>query len=470
MIRPLVALTIGALLGGCAVGPDYREAAMPTVTAFTAEARVPAGTAASVPSGSWWTAFGSSAIDQAVSDALAANADLAAARAALRVAVEQALAQRGALLPGAALDLNGDRQRTAQALSPNLNSGQNPYSLSTAQVNVAYAPDVFGGARRALESANASADMARWELAAAHASLATNVVATLVRDAALRAEIHDLDSAVSLQEEVLTLIGRQQAEGAVGRAAVLQQETALAQQQALLPPLRKWQAQNRDAFAALIGGYPATTAVPTVDFTALTEPATPSELPSELTRQRPDVRAADAALHVASANVGVAKAAQWPQLTLTASLGRTTDGSGGLLGSAGRFWDLGADLTQPIFQGGALLHRRRAAEAAYEVAAAQYRSTVLGAFQNVADVLEALHEDRLAADTAQRAEKDAQQTVELVSRQVTEGDAAPLAGLQAKVVWLTARAGRIDAQSNVLLDTVALYLALGGGWQAADVR
>jgi NodT family efflux transporter outer membrane factor (OMF) lipoprotein len=450
------------LLAGCAVGPDFHEPSAPSTASYIAASDK--GIGGAVPGGTWWTAFGSPAVDRAVAKALAANADLAAARAALTVASEQAKAQRGLFWPALGLDLNLDRQHTADALSPNLNSGQNPYTLRTGQVQIGYAPDIFGGNRRAVESATAAAETQSWELAAARASLVTNLITALVSEAAYAGEVHDLEQAIALQQEILDLTHRQQSLGAASVATVVQQEAALAQQQAALPPLQKERAQNRDAIAALLGGYPATESVPALDLAALTIPASPGALPSSLTRNRPDIRAAAAALHTASANVGIATAAQWPQLTLTGSLGRTTDGTGGLLASSGRFWDMTADLAQPLLQGGALLHRRRAAEAAYEQALAQYRSTVIGAFQNVADVLQALDADEASLKAADALNQSAKRSADLVSRQVAEGDVPRLQLLQAQTTALMAHAALLAAESARIADVIALYQALGGGW------
>ena len=465
MKRLLVGAVVTALLSGCAVGPDFHEPAAPSVTTYLpGETAAPTATTAASLSAEWWTALGSKDLNDAVERALAHNADLAAARATLRVAQEQARAQRASLWPTATVDLNVDRQHTADALSPNLNSAQNPYTLRTGQVAVAYAPDLFGGARRAIESADAQTAYQASEVAAARTTLAANVVLAAVQDAALSAEVVTAEQAIAVQTDLLALTRRQRDAGAVSTAVVIQQESALAQQQAALPALRKQREQNRDAWATLMGGVPASTVLPTITLAALTVPVVPVLVPSQLVAARPDIRAASALLHAASANVGVALAAQLPQLSLTATLGRTTDATSALLGSAGRFWDLTGDLAQPIFQGGALRHRRRAAEAALDAAKAQYRSTVLGAFQNVADVLWALDEDTGALDAAVTIETTAQQTWDLVKRQVAAGDSARSAALQAQSAWLSAHINRLSAEATRLSDTVALYQALGGGW------
>jgi NodT family efflux transporter outer membrane factor (OMF) lipoprotein len=470
--RRLISLCCPLILAACAVGPDFHAPAAPAVSAYVAHS-MPA-TAAQDAAGAyaadarWWTQLGSQAIDDAVQRALTANADLAAAKAALNVAQQQALVQRGAFWPSAALGVSVDRQRTSQSLSPTLDTGQNPYALRTTQVSVAYAPDVFGGARRAQESADSLAEFQGYEVAATQTAVATNVVVAAIRDAALRAQISDAEQGVALQTEVVTLTRRQRDVGAVSNVTVLQQEAVLAQQEAALPPLRKQFTQNQDALIALLGGYPATEAVPVVDLERLSLPTVPLALPSTLVEHRPDIRAAASLLRAASATVGVTKAARLPRLTLTGDFGRANDSGSSLLSSAGRFWDLAGGLTQPIFQGGALLHQQRAAEAALREAQAQYRSTVIGAYQNVADVIQAVDEDRRSVAAAQRLEAAARRTAELAEKQRALGDASKLTTLQAQIAVLSAHANTIDAVSTQYADTVALFHALGFGWSAAS--
>ncbi len=461
------------LLSGCAVGPDFHRPAAPPVHALT-PAPIPATLGAgpdreAVAAGAevprdWWLGFGSETLDGAVARALAANADLDAARAALRVAEEQARAQRGALLPTLGADASIARQRSADALSPTLDSGQNPYTLRTAQLSIGYALDLFGGQRRALESSLALVEYQRFEAEAARTTVVANLVVALMRAAALRGEVDAAARTVALQERIVTLARRQRELGAASTAAVIAQESALALDRGALAPLQKSLAQTRDLVTALEGGYPDGRTEPALDLDTLALPPVPLALPSRLVEMRPDVRAAEALCHSASASIGVATAAMLPDVTLSANTGRLSEQAGSLFAAGNRFYGAAGDLAQPLFAGGALLHHRRAAVAAYEQSLAQYRSTVIGAFQNVADVLQALEADAAALEAARSAESTAQRTWELVQRQVGAGDASHLTDMQAEIAYLSARAARLDVQATRFGDVVALYQALGGSW------
>jgi len=472
----LATLAAALLAAACAVGPDFHRPAPPAVAGYdpaplpttlgsgaAAQALVPG---ADVPA-AWWEAFGSAAIDAAVQHALAANADLAAARAALRVAEEQAAAQRGVFWPRLDASWTPTRQRAADALSPPLNSGQNPFTLHTAQLSVGYTLDLFGGQRRALESAAALAEFQRFQTEAARTSLATNVVAALVREAALHGEVEAAERAVALQQQLLALTERQRDLGAASTAAVVAQQASLAQTQAALPPLRKQWAQTRDLLAALQGAYPDAAGAPSLDLGALALPAVPVSLPSRLVEQRPDIRAAEALAHSASAQVGVATANLLPQLTLSGNLGRIASQANELFSHGDRFWAASGQLAQPVFAGGTLWHQRKAAQAGYQQAMAQYRSTVIDAFQNVADSLHALAEDAAAVEAARAAEAAARRTADFARRQQQVGDISHAATLQAEIALEFARAGTLDAESNRYADTAALFQALGGGWWQA---
>ncbi|GJI93145.1 efflux transporter outer membrane subunit [Duganella hordei] len=472
------ALLSAALMAGCAVGPDYISPAAPAVQHYTADplaaetATAPVGGGAAqrlmqgqdVPA-RWWTAFGSDALNQLVDAALAANPDLQAAEAALRAARENAAAQRGAYFPDANLHLTPTRQRVADPLSSPTASGANLYTLHTAQLNIGYVPDVFGGGRRQVEAAGAQADAALFQREAARLTLTSNLVAAAIGEAALRAQLDAMRELVDMARRQLDAVGKQQRAGQLGAADVAAQEAALAQMEAGLPPLEKQLAQQRNLLAVLAGRLPSEGTDLRLAFGSLTlTEALPLSLPARLVQQRPDIRAAEAQLHAASAQIGIARAARLPNISLTASLGSSALDAGTLFKSGTGFWGIGADLVQPLFNGGALVHRQRAAEAAYDQAAAQYRSVVLAAFQNVADTLHAIEADARTLQATSATEQAARKSLAIVQRQQQLGVVAYPAVLQAQQAYQQAAIALIQARAARYADTVALFQALGGGW------
>jgi NodT family efflux transporter outer membrane factor (OMF) lipoprotein len=246
---------------------------------------------------------------------------------------------------------------------------------------------------------------------------------------------------------------------------VAAQEALLAQAQASLPPLQKQFAQQRDMLKALVGRFPSDQPTETFELASLQLPEDlPVTLPSKLVEQRPDIRAAEGALHSASAQIGVAIANMLPNVTLSANGGYAANGFGGLFGPGTSFWALAASATQPLFEGSTLLHRTRAARAAFDQAAAQYRSTVIAAFQNVADDLNAVQSDAKALTATVAAEGAAEATLNITRRQLDLGQVAYLALLNAQQAYQQARISRVQAQANRYADTAALFQALGGGW------
>ncbi|MBS0194194.1 MAG: efflux transporter outer membrane subunit [Proteobacteria bacterium] len=467
-----------AALTGCAVGPDFARPAAPDTprltpaTPTTADARsaLPGGGAQRWAAGmdipaNWWTWFGSSALNALVAESLHNNPSVQSVQAALRVAREDVSAQRGAFWPQVSVDLNASRAKTAPELSPALNSGTSPYSLQTAQVLVSYSLDVFGGNRRQVESLAAQAESARFQLESARTALTANVVQGVVQAASLHDQLAALQRNVALQEEQLGIMRKQAALGDIAQAAVIVQEAALAQSQAQVPALRKQLAQQNDALAALLGRLPAGEPIPAFTLADLHLPdVLPQDLPSALIEQRADVRAAEAQMHAASAQVGVAISNRLPQIALTASDGRSATRFADLFASKTGFFGVAADIAQPLFQGGALLHRQRAAQAVYAAASAQYRATVIAAFQNVADTMQALQLDAEALRTSALAEVRTREGLDIARAQLSIGDVSYLSVLLAEQQYQQSVGSRVQAQANRYADTAALFLALGGGW------
>ena len=468
--------TILLLLGACAVGPKFKRPAAPhardygsTALSTTGVNDVAGGAQQLVPGldipGQWWTLFHCQPLDELIDQALRANPDVKAAQAALRVAREQVLAQRGAYWPSVDAGVAASRQKTSEQLAPTPNSGAFYFSLYTAQLTISYVPDVFGLNRRTIESLTAHAEETRFTLAATHLTLTSNLALSAVQEASLRAQIAATRKLIAINSDTLRVLRNQFAAGYAGRLDVAAQESQLAQVEASLPPLLKALAQQRHVLTALAGSLPDEEVPESFEFSQMQLPQQlPLSLPSQLVEQRPDVRQAEENLHAASAQIGVAVANRLPNITLTGNVGSSAVAPGHLFAGGTEFWDLGAALTQPIFHGGTLLHQERAARAAYEQAAQSYRSTVLTAFQNVADTLAALTHDAETLKAASAAEQSAAVTLDLTRKQKEGGYASYLALLNAEQAYQQSLLSLIQARANRYADTAALFQALGGGW------
>lgn len=467
----------GLSLAGCVMGPDFKPPPAPPVASFTpgGDSATPVGAespqhlaaGADIPA-RWWSLFHSAELDALVRAAIANNQDLKAAQAALRQNQELLYAQRGAFLPTAGASFQASRARNSNTLAPPLSDNSSVYNLYTPQVTISYAPDVFGATRRAVEGAAAQRDAQAAQVEATYLTIAANVVQAALQRASLLDQIEAAQAAVDDEQKLTAILRRQRDLGQVSSLDVAAQESALAQAQSVLPPLRKQAAQELDVLSALLGRYPQDAPGPRLRLADLTLPADiPVGLPSALVSRRPDIRVAEANLHAASAQIGVAAAARLPSLTLSANLGSAAEAISRLARPDNRFWDISAGLAQPIYQGGALLHRQRAAQAAYDQAAAQYRSTVLLAFQNVADALQALREDAAAMDAADGVERSAATTLRIARRQLEVGEISGLNLLNAEQAYAQARQARIQALTARFTDTAALFQALGANDWAA---
>lgn len=472
-------LFAGAMLAGCAVGPDFQEPAAPVTRRYT-ETPLPPQTVASpgttggeaqrlapgrdLPA-DWWTLFRSEPLDGLIRAALIDSPDLAAAQATLRQAQELYAAGTGRLLfPQVDGSVGATREKISGAELGNPGLGTSIFNLYNASVNVSYTLDVFGRNQRELEGLRSQVDYQSFQLEAAYIALTSNIVTTAVREASLRGQIRATQDIIAAEQKVLDLTKRQRELGAVAGLAVLAQGTQVAQFSATLPPLERELARTRHELAVLAGRFPSTAALPTFELEALTLPQdVPVSLPSSLVRQRPDIRAAEALWHKASADVGVATANLYPQITISGAFGAQTTQFANLFAGPS-VWSIGAALLQPLFHGGALTAERRAAIAAYDAAAAQYRETVLKAFQQVADALRALDDDARALQAQAEAERLAAATLKLTQRQLQLGAVNYLALLIAQRQYELARIALVQAQAARYADTAALFLALGGGW------
>ncbi len=467
-----------AALGLCAcVGPNFHRPAPPSVDRYTAEPLAPGTAAATGPGGAaqrflmeqevprdWWTRFGSEELDALVAEALHANPSVKAAQAALRQALEIVAAQRGAFFPNVQASFDPSRQRNAVGvLAPTLSSGTALFNLYTTQVSVSYVPDVFGANRRQVESLAALAEASRFQLDATYLTLTANVVTTAIQESGLRAEIAATERVVALEREALSVLRRELELGAIAEGDVFAQEAVLAQLEATLPPLHRQLESSRDLLAVLTGHLPVDFKPVRFELDQLSLPTDlPLGVPSQLVERRPDVRAAEAQLHAATAQVGVAIASLLPQVTITGNIGSSATAMGDLFKPGTGFWSLGASLTQTLFEGGTLIHRKRAADAALDQAGALYRSAVLTAFQNVADALHALDTDADALGAAARAESAAQKSLDVVQHQLELGSVSYLALINAEQTYQQASISLTQARASRYADTAALFQALGG--------
>jgi NodT family efflux transporter outer membrane factor (OMF) lipoprotein len=466
------------LLAGCAVGPDFKRPAAPAVSDYTARPLATTVTTTNVAggeaqrfvkgsdiSGDWWTLFHSKPLNELIELSLTNNPDLKAAQAALSVAKENVLAQLGVYYPSVAGSFSASRQKQSELIAPTPNANIFQYNLFTPQVSVSYSPDVFGLNRRTVESVKAQEQNVRFQIIAAYTTLTANVVVTAIQAGAVQAQIDATRQLIDLNSNMVQILQYQYTKGYAGRLDVVAQESQLAQVIATLPPLLKQSAQLRDLLAVLVGRFPNQAPAEKFELSSLQLPEEiPVSLPSQLVAQRPDVLQAEANLHAASAQIGIAIANRLPNITLTADAGSTALSLDKVFSSGTGFWGLGAAATAPLFQGGRLLHQERAAKAAYVQAAEQYRSTVLTAFQNVADTLTALEQDAEGLKAAATAADDAQITLDLSQRQWHDGYISYLALLSAEQAYQQTRINLVQAQASRYADTAALFQALGGGW------
>lgn len=458
--RRIAALAL--LLSGCAVGPDFTPPEMPKPDRYVSGQKPIAGAQLEAE---WWRRFGSPELDAVMDQAMAGNPGLEAARADLDRSRHALLAGYGVFFPSVGAEAGAMRQQSSPA-KLDLDTPPGVFNLFSLSGTVNYALDLFGGNRRLVEELGAERDLAEAEEQAAKLTLEANIVDAVVARAAYRAEIEAVEALAKIQREQLGLAETQARAGTQGYGAVLALKSQLAATEATLPGLKQKAVQAEDLLAMLIGRAPADWAAPPIDLAALTLPADlPVSLPSELLRQRPDILAAEATAHAAGANAGIATAAMLPSITLSGAYGSNATRSGALFTGNSRFWSFGADVSAPIFEGGALWYRRKAALDAYRQAGALYRQTVLSAFAQVADSLQALDHDGQTVQAEEAAFDAARQSQRLAQANYSAGLAGYLDLLAADGQVHQAAIGLIQAKAVRYQDTVALFAALGGGWQ-----
>jgi NodT family efflux transporter outer membrane factor (OMF) lipoprotein len=475
----LIAL-LSCSVSSCLVGPDFHSPKAPETDRYTSgktptkTVSTPAAGKGGKPQhfvvgedipGKWWYLFHSEALNGLITAGIANSPNLAAAQAVLRQAQEALIAQIGtSFYPALSAQMVGERQSFANA-SFGVSTPSRVFNLFNPTLNVSYTLDVFGGQRREVEALRAQVDYQGYELLASYLTLTSNIVTLAVSVASYEEQIKSTRALIKLQDGELNILKKQLQLGGVSGIDVLTQETQVAQTRATLPPLEQSYAQTQHALSVLVGTLPSNNVLPIFDLNTLHLPQhLPVSLPSALVRQRPDVQAAEALLHVASAQVGVATANLYPQITLTGSYGWAANVPHSMFTSTFATWNYIGTMAQPIFNGGALRAKKREAIAAYEQADAQYRQTVLQAFQNVADTLRALENDAKSLQAQSLAERTARKNLTITLRQYRLGGVNYLSLLTAERQYQQSQISRIQAQAARYTDTVALFQALGGGW------
>ena len=478
------ACSLVALLAACAVGPDYHQPPPPPVPGYT-PTPLPAATGSAggisqtYVSGQdiaadWWTLFRSPQLNSLIAAALQNSPTLDAAKQTLIGAEENVRAEQGNFFPSFSGNIQAQRQQissaeiatagqTAAAGDQNLTIP--PFTLYQASISVSYNPDVFGGVRRQVESLAAQADYERFELEAAYLSLTANIVTAAVNEAAIGAQIDATRQIIATEQSQLDILNKQFTFGGVPMADVLNQQATLENTVATLPPLQSQLAQARNHLADLVGVFPGNFHYADFTLADLTLPQDiPVSLPSALVNQRPDIQEAAAQLHEASANLGVADANLLPQISLTGEVGHESFDNGTFFTPQSLLWNLIGGITQPIFEGGTLTAKRKAALAALRGAGATYQETVLGAFENVANALQALQFDAAALQADQTAVQASARSLAVTRSQFQLGGQPFTAVLTAQTTYQNAIIAEVRAEGLRLSDTAALYQALGGGW------
>ena len=479
-----VVLALG--LPGCVVGPDFKPPAAPSTTHYTSPDEVsapdgdpgPAAPRQTIELGEkvavdWWTLFQAPDLDQLVKQAVAGSRTLESAKARLAQAREAIAAASSALYPQIDLSAGAAREKISASqfglgpaafpLPPNFNVLQVGASAS-------YALDIFGGTRRGIEQQSALADYQHDELDAAYLTLTGDTVTQAIQVATVRAQLKAVGDIVDIDRQNLDLVRKERQAGSVPDSDVVLAESQLAQDETAEPGLDQQLSAAKHALAVLLGRAPGDWLAPDFDLASLTLPIQlPVSLPSELVHQRPDIRAAEAQLHAASAQIGIATAQLYPAITLSSGINSAALNGGSLFNTGGLVWSIAAGLTQPIFDGGMRRAERRAALAAFKASAADYQQTVLSAFGQIADIMQALTNDARLLATQQRALDMASESVRLQRISYTQGGSGLLNLLDAQRQYQQARLGYVRAQAQRYQDTVQLLVAMGGGWWDAKL-
>jgi NodT family efflux transporter outer membrane factor (OMF) lipoprotein len=481
-----IGVVLALALSGCVVGPDFKPPAPPSTTRYISpdEIKAPDGDAGPAAprqtielgervAGDWWTLFRSPDLDLLVKQAVAGSRTLESAKARLAQAREAIVAASSALYPQVGLNASAAREKvsaTEFGLGPNAFPLPPNFNLFQVGPSASYALDIFGGTRRGIEQQSALADFQHDQLDAAYLTLTGDTVTEAIQVAAVRAQLKAIGDILEIDRHNLDLVRKERQAGTVPDSDVVIAESQLAQDETLEPGLAQQLSAVKHALAVLLGRAPGDWLAPDFDLASLTLPIQlPVSLPSELVHQRPDILAAEAQLHAASAQIGIATAQLYPAIILSGGVTTSALDAGSLFNPAGLVWSIAAGLTQPIFDGGMRRAERRAALAAFKASAADYQQTVLLAFGQIADILQALTNDARLLAAQQHALAMASESVRLQRISYTRGGTGLLNLLDAQRQFQQARLGYVRAEAQRYQDTIQLLVAMGGGWWDANL-
>lgn len=461
-------------LNGCTVGPDFVRPEAPSVDRYTrepgpvetiaADGRVQLFGEGEEIVVDWWRLFNSPKLNGVITEAFANNPTLQAAQASLRQSQENLTAGYGVFYPQIDAGFGAARQKFSAARFGG-SSTSSIFNLYTLMATVNYALDIFGGERRKVESLGAQVDFQRYTVEGTYLTLTGNIINTIISRSAYLEEIKATEELINLQREQVDITAAQAEAGIAPYSNVLSLQSQLASTEATLPLLGQRLSQADHLLATLAGQAPAAWTPPEIGLSDITLPEKlPISLPSELVRRRPDILASEAQLHSASALIGVATAALFPSFTLSGSYGFESTSISSLFKKTSSVWDLGANVVAPIFHGGTLSAERRAAIEAYSQSLAAYRQNVLEALAQVADTLRALEHDADFLKAEAKALSASEEALRLIQSNYQSGTVSYLQVLIANSLYHQAKIAHIQAQALRLQDTVALFVALGGGW------
>ena len=476
-ITILLTLIVGSSLAACSLEPKLRVPPAPsnkmpyTAGKSPVKTVAPGGTAGEAQEihygtelhEQWWKLFHSKALDILISVGLKNSPTIAAAQAQIMEAQATARANASIFYPQITGNLQANRSKVTSVTFGG--SGGILYSLINGSVDVSYYPDIFGVNRLVYRNSEALVRYQQWELEAARLTLTGNIVTTAVGEAATEGQIRATQAIITNEKKLLELTEKQYQAGAIDYSTVMTQKGQMASELATLPPLEQQLAVYRHELAILVGAFPANAKHQTFTLTDLKLPEKlPVSLPSQLLKQRPDIRAVLSQMKAANAQIGETRAQFYPTVQLTASFGKAASHPGIFFDPVSSIWSLVGSMSQPLFEGGKLEAQKAEAHAAYDVVYAKYRSTVLNAFDQVANSLRAVEHDAQALAAQREALQASREALKLAEASYRVGVTDYLTLLTAEVQYSTAKIAEIRAQSQRYQDTAALLVALGGGW------
>ena len=470
-LRLAASILAAGWLTGCAVGPNYHRPPVQAPPAYKTEApwRI-AAPKDSLPKDAWWEIFNDAELNNYEQQLLKANQSLEAARDRLNQARALARVASAGFFPTFNADPNASRNRYS-ASRPEQVTTTGPLTQSTYEIPflLNYEPDLFGSVRRNLQASNAALQSTAADLYNANLVLAAELAADYFSLRELDAEMQVVQESVTIQKKGLQLVESRHEGGVASGLDLAQQQTLLDSTVTQLYLVQQQRAQYEHAIAVLTGNPASAFTVPVRPLQS-TPPSIPLGVPSDLLERRPDVASAERQMAYQNALVGVATAAFYPQLTISGGGGFQSTMLSKLITAPNAIWSLGGDLLQPIFQGGRNRANLAAAKAAYDGTVANYRQSVLTAFQEVEDGLSGLNALSQASASQNTAVEDAQRALQLANNRYTGGVTSYLDVITAQAALLTNQRLATQLLGQQMVTEVYLVKALGGGWEASQIQ